>query len=238
MQILKDQVRQSIKASAIKAFKEAGYQKASMRTIAESADMSVGNLYRYYKNKEALFGELVKPMIEAFEKGQHQKKEFSLEMIDVNLLEHSVFMEQLIEARLDFRDELFILFLRAEGSPFEGAKEAFTVFIEQQFGQLLNKQILSEKNFLKGDFLVKSASAGITESFCLILEHSESDEAFLLNLLEYMELMVKPAIRNLIALRDNKTQYRRISDEEIISFFDNHHHSRGNNCPSSDGKSK
>lgn len=59
MQVLKEEVRQRIIKSSRKEFKKNGFEKASMRTIADSAKMTVGNLYRYYKNKEDLFSGLV-----------------------------------------------------------------------------------------------------------------------------------------------------------------------------------
>jgi len=226
VQVLKEEVRLNIRNAAIKAFKAEGYQKASMRAIAGDAGMSPGNLYRYYKNKEALFGDLVQPMIDFFQSKQKGEFKMDLKMVDVNLLEHSVFIEQLMEARLDFRDELFILFLRAEGSPYVGAKEVYRAFLEEE-SMKFYKSYFSSEVTLKGNMFIKAAASSIVEGFCTILEYSESDREFYINMLEYAELMVKPAIRNLIALRDNQTKFRRISDEEIIGHFNSHHHHRG-----------
>lgn len=238
MQVLKEEVRKKIRKAAIKSFKEIGYKKTSMRIIAEDADMSVGNLYRYYKNKETLFGTLVKPMIEMFQNKQYYRKKMSFDLLEVNLLEHSVFMERLVEARLNFRDELFILLLRAEGSPFEGAKSYFSDFIKERFKELLKKNDLDEKNFFKGDLLVETVSAGITESFCLVLEYSKTDEMFLTNMLDFIELIIKPAIRNMVAINNNQTNYRRISDEEVNRFYNSHRNTRNVNSSKSDGTFK
>ncbi len=59
MQVLKDEVRQRILKSSRKEFMKCGFEKASMRTISNNAGMTVGNLYRYYKNKEDLFGAII-----------------------------------------------------------------------------------------------------------------------------------------------------------------------------------
>ena len=59
MQVLKEEVRQRIIKSARREFKKCGFEKASMRSIASSANMTVGNLYRYYKNKEDLYGAII-----------------------------------------------------------------------------------------------------------------------------------------------------------------------------------
>lgn len=55
MQVLKEAVRTAILKSARKEFEKNGLEKASMRVIASKAGMTVGNLYRYYSNKEDLF---------------------------------------------------------------------------------------------------------------------------------------------------------------------------------------
>jgi AcrR family transcriptional regulator len=59
MQVLKEEVRQRIIKSARREFKKSGFEKASMRAIASAANMTVGNLYRYYKNKEDLYGAII-----------------------------------------------------------------------------------------------------------------------------------------------------------------------------------
>lgn len=223
MQILKDEVRKSIEDAAIKTFKEHGYVKASMRSIADEAGMSVGNLYRYYKNKETLFGMLVQPMIDFFERSQVESSmKFKFEMLEVNMLEHSVFIEQLMAARMDFRDELFILFLRAEGSRYEGARETFRAFIEEKTAEFFEENGISYVDTKKYRTFIKASAASVVEAFCVNLEQSETESDFLMNMLLYMELVVKPAVRNLFAIRDKKTSFRRISDEEILRHFDSH----------------
>lgn len=226
MQVLKDEVRQSIRDAAIMNFKEHGYPKASMRRIAEDAGMSVGNLYRYYKNKETLFGDLVRPMIDVFLANQRRNKKFKLELVDVNLLEHSAFVEQLIEARLGFKDELYILFLRGEGSPYAGAKEVLKHYLEENAKSFLEENGMSELQIFRGSQFIRVSTSSIVEAFCMVLEVSKSETDFLINMLEFIELVIKPAIRNLIAIRDKNTTFRRISDEEIYRFFSDRPHHR------------
>lgn len=54
-QFLKDEVKEKIKASAVEVFTDKGFQQASIKEIAANAHVSVGNVYRYYKNKDALY---------------------------------------------------------------------------------------------------------------------------------------------------------------------------------------
>ena len=53
-QKLKEETRQAIIAAAKEEFREKGYENASMRSIAEKADITAGNIYRYFQNKEEL----------------------------------------------------------------------------------------------------------------------------------------------------------------------------------------
>ncbi|MBR2372301.1 MAG: TetR/AcrR family transcriptional regulator [Clostridia bacterium] len=65
MQYLKDTVRDKIYAAAVEEFKTFGYQEASIRNIANNAGISLGNIYRYYQNKEALYIAVVQPLMES-----------------------------------------------------------------------------------------------------------------------------------------------------------------------------
>jgi AcrR family transcriptional regulator len=49
-----DESRQRIMAAAVELFREVGFEKATMRSIAERADVSLGNAYYYYPAKEYL----------------------------------------------------------------------------------------------------------------------------------------------------------------------------------------
>lgn len=53
-QVLKEEYRNAIIIAAKKEFLEKGYKNASMRSIASKANMTVGNLYRYFKSKEEI----------------------------------------------------------------------------------------------------------------------------------------------------------------------------------------
>lgn len=54
MQIKKEEIRQTILKSAQKEFLLHGYEGASMRTIAKKANTTLGNIYHYFENKEAI----------------------------------------------------------------------------------------------------------------------------------------------------------------------------------------
>lgn len=59
MQILKNEIRERIKSSALYLFAEKGYKNTTISDVASKADISVGNIYNYYPTKKHLFSEMV-----------------------------------------------------------------------------------------------------------------------------------------------------------------------------------
>ena len=60
-QVQKKEVRDNIVDSARKEFLDKGFKNASMRTIALKSKVTVGNLYRYFRNKDELLEVIVEP---------------------------------------------------------------------------------------------------------------------------------------------------------------------------------
>jgi AcrR family transcriptional regulator len=54
-----ERTRQSILQAAYAAFLEKGYAATSMREIAERTDLALGGIYNHFRNKEAIFSELI-----------------------------------------------------------------------------------------------------------------------------------------------------------------------------------
>ena len=67
-QVLKEESREMILDAAKDEFMEKGFKESSMRRIAQKSRMTVGNLYRYFKNKEDLLEVIVAPAYRAVNK--------------------------------------------------------------------------------------------------------------------------------------------------------------------------
>lgn len=63
-QILKKEKQESILKISRNLFLTKGYEKTSMKDIADKTDLSVGNLYHYYKNKADIAFSIVKPLFD------------------------------------------------------------------------------------------------------------------------------------------------------------------------------
>ena len=87
-QILKENVRNKIIDAAISEIHQNGIKKISMRNIALKAEMTVGNLYRYYPSKEALVSSIIYPVINKIDyaiKDASNKKIGFLNVNDINV---------------------------------------------------------------------------------------------------------------------------------------------------------
>jgi AcrR family transcriptional regulator len=73
VQVLKDEILGNIKQAAVDCFMSLGYEATSMREISRRANISVGNVYRYFPSKEALFDYAVEPAITLLKESQKQQ---------------------------------------------------------------------------------------------------------------------------------------------------------------------
>lgn len=67
MQVKKAEIRLEILNAAESEFYIRGYHSASMRTIAKKANTTLGNIYNYFENKDALFDAVIGHIPEAIE---------------------------------------------------------------------------------------------------------------------------------------------------------------------------
>ncbi|MGC3979542.1 MAG: TetR/AcrR family transcriptional regulator [Paludibacteraceae bacterium] len=67
MQIQKEEIRLKIIDIARDEFIINGFQDASLRVIAARAGITLSNIYNYFKNKDDLFTEIIKPTLEVIE---------------------------------------------------------------------------------------------------------------------------------------------------------------------------
>jgi AcrR family transcriptional regulator len=66
-QVLKEDIKLSILDAARNVFVIDGFEASSMRQIAKGAGVTVGNLYRYFENKEAIYDAIIKDVISAID---------------------------------------------------------------------------------------------------------------------------------------------------------------------------
>lgn len=214
-QVLKDDIRDRIRLAAIEEFKENGYMKASMRTIASKAEMSVGNLYRYYSDKHSLFENIVSPIYDNL--NNKMGFEFQMLLLDINLLEYIDLINELFSSQRNHRNELYILLEKSKGSKYENFKDVLFQKVEATLRDIIVAEVNKDQEIIKGDLFAKALARSLVEGLALITTEVEDDTAFVQNVIQYVELTFKSTIRTMIAIRDGKMNFRRLSDEEIYS---------------------
>jgi len=91
----KQSQRERILAAAMCCFVKSGFHSASIATIAETAGMSPGLIYRYFDNKNAIILAIIRSQLEA---AQHRIREMrNTDDLSANIIEY-------FEAREDFRE--------------------------------------------------------------------------------------------------------------------------------------
>jgi AcrR family transcriptional regulator len=118
-QVLKEEIRERIKRSAVAEFYEKGYKIATMKNIAAHSGIPTGLIYSYYKNKEDLFEKIVSPVcirLEAILRNRYKPDD-----PDKNLFEYE--LPQMLDCIKKYHQELVILIDKSIGSRFSDIKE-------------------------------------------------------------------------------------------------------------------
>jgi AcrR family transcriptional regulator len=142
MQKLKDEIRNNIIEAAVKEFADAGYEKASMRTIAKAAGVSVSNVYNYYNGKEQLFSSIVEPVFsrvrEIFKKSMQEsiKRGFTGNNLQ-SFIDGIVNLLVQMDARQ--RQLLIILTEKSAGTRYEKSKEEMVTLFRMHLVEAVNR---------------------------------------------------------------------------------------------------
>lgn len=135
-QLLKDEVQARIRDAALEVFAREGFDKATMAAIARAAAISTGNIYRYYRNKEALFDALLDDaFVSRFMELMRQRAEALRGVDDVRRLEagdrYHLLSEDLLAFCLAHRQRVILLLRHAQGTRHEAVVETLvTTLVE------------------------------------------------------------------------------------------------------------
>lgn len=141
MQIKKGNVKQKIKNSAKELFFNMPYKDVSMRDVAQKSDMTVGNIYRYYENKEILFDDIVKKCYDevmTITKINNFAKSFTQKNVVINKKKvykssrfRNFLLDLIAKSVSNNAVELYILINSSEGSKYEKINEQLLVVIKE-----------------------------------------------------------------------------------------------------------
>lgn len=171
MQTLKDELRNRILIEAKNAFQMKGFEKTSMREIADASDITVGNIYRYYKNKNELFYAVVKDAHEAIThivKADHSESANHMTSgseTNVGLLQNDPTLREIIDVFVMYKTEITILVHKSQGSELGMMIKKFRNMIVDKIYNQIFQGIHSETIDLRllSSSLANTCIEGITE---------------------------------------------------------------------------
>jgi AcrR family transcriptional regulator len=138
VQVLKAEIRLIILNAAKNLFFEQGFQRATMRQVADHIQMSVSNLYKYFENKDELFNEVVKSYASTFKENfirelEHRTdEEFEQKRIKS--------MVKGFSKSINADPKLFyILMEHAQGSTYENFKKECVLILKKHMFSSLSK---------------------------------------------------------------------------------------------------
>ena len=127
MQVSKDYIRDSIIEASKSLFLRKGYNKVSMREIADKSKVGLSNIYNYFENKNDLFRVVVQPALNVFKDIEIRHTQESMRLLDI---QSDKFIVQSFKERLarikNNKEAITILLFHSQGSSYEKFREEFT----------------------------------------------------------------------------------------------------------------
>jgi AcrR family transcriptional regulator len=184
-QYKKDLVKESIDSAALTVFASKGYRDTKIIDISCSASISVGNIYKYYKSKEAIFMSIVpESFIESIKRVLYKKiviaREKSLKLQE-NVEDFWLNNQEVIAFLVENRELVLIVLKNNSGTKYENAKEELVHFL---INAVKETSDLNHENKNNKDFILKIIYSSLIDITLRILEERDSLEGVKESMLE------------------------------------------------------
>jgi len=167
-QILKEEIRTKIYNAALEEFFEKDYKSATIRNISKKAGVSTGLLYSYYKDKEALFEEIVKDVLKAFPNTLKVAEDDPSDAYE----SYNNIEKQGIIRLFDKRKEFIILVDKSAGTIYENYKNKIVDMMEEHIRTGMRENSSVECDDVFFHILADNLFESITE----VMRHFKSRE--------------------------------------------------------------
>jgi len=138
-------------------FSEYGFEKTKLRQICRDAKVTTGAFYKHFDSKEALFDEIVEPLVHKMKDLYNSK--FLLFKKEANEFDFNEMWENssdefhiFIDLFYDNYDVFNLLFFQAKGTKYENILELITLFTEKGTHQF-QRHFFPEKEPLDPDLI-------------------------------------------------------------------------------------
>ena len=168
MQYLKKEIKDRILASALDEFKEHGFANASIRNIANNAEISLGNIYRYFANKEALYLAVINPFMESVKQSVEQDFVFK----DKSMKEMSIIFVRFL---MQYSDELLII-RKGNSVHYDKFVSYITEVISNKIREMMEESFPEIDEKIKNPEFYNAIAEGFLNSLFKILRNEDSPE--------------------------------------------------------------
>ncbi len=203
-----DEKKLVIEEAARELFIKQGFHATSMRDIAKTAEVSLGNLYNYYETKEAIY----QSIINRYSEGVNQKLGEIFEQIDeplepTNLRKFGEMVGELVNQHSDFWLLMYIDVLEFQNSHFRKMFEGLT----DRFNRIYGDKFESAKQ--RGDLRTGvDASVAFTAAYMQFFNYFLVEKLFGGN--QHLGLSDDQALNHLTKI----FAYGTLSEEKLASF--------------------
>lgn len=172
MQYLKDEIKKRIISSALQEFYDKGFAYASMRQIAGDAGIALGNVYRYFKNKEDLFAEIIDPVYKSL---------FSLlENYESIIKPSSTFFEDVVDILMpiiyEHKTQLLLLVDKSKGTKYEDVKEKLILVTQKVINDALTPMLEQRGVSIRDPFIFSVIAATFFEGIFIIIRKYDDEQ--------------------------------------------------------------
>jgi len=203
-QVLKDEVKDKIKQSAVDMFTQKGYINASIKEIAANAGVSVGNVYRYYKNKSVLYKAVIQSVYDGVQEIMNAielNKQYRF-LLDGKGGNENIFypMKQFIQL---YRKEHKVFRMLLNGQRDQHYEETIIQFLEMLKGYF--SRFWGVSNYPGGlsDIEVSALANAIIFAVIDILNHVDDNEANNIEVEEQLMAFAPNLIRGVFYAKSN-----------------------------------
>ncbi len=177
MQYLKEEIKNNILTAALKEFEQKGFMEASVRTIAKNAGVALGNVYRYFKNKEELFNTIIEPAYNnLITQIPDIGKTSSARIYKDNIFPSKYIIGFIMEVFNKYSTQLLIMIDKSKGSKFENAKQELIDLVNAQFKNEFLPELKENGIKLKDEYITYVIASSFVEGFFIILRKHKDKE--------------------------------------------------------------
>jgi AcrR family transcriptional regulator len=167
-QVLKAEIRQNIYDAALEAFYEKDFLSATMKAIASKANIPVGLVYSYYKNKAALFDEIVDTvLIDITDILREEERETGKPSDNFEKVGESTLLKWFGDHK-----RIVILMDKSKGTKHEQARDELVAIIEEHIRTSFSKRCQEDYE----SAFIHILASNFVESILEIARHYKSEE--------------------------------------------------------------